>query len=121
MLDSCATLSRLYVGKGVRSALITYQQRVALRVVASALRAGHDADESTIGILSPSRRDPFGDDGAAGVFPDVHHLGASISLLSEIGQRHGVKFTYRTLTPQNYAWIFPSDCRTRLNLSPCNF
>ena len=75
MLDGVRRVFELEVREGVRSALITYQQRVALRVVASALCAGHDADESAIGILSPSSRDTFGDDGAAvdtfGWFPNI--------------------------------------------------
>jgi hypothetical protein len=53
-------------------------RRVTLGIITSTDGALHDSDEPPIGVLPVSRRDPFRNDGALGVFPDVDHLGARL-------------------------------------------
>ena len=65
-----------------------------------------------------SCRDPLRNDGALGVFPDVNHLGAGISLLIVVGECHRVKLPDRVVTLQDAARIFPGDRRAGLYLGP---
>src|SRR6185436_7257149 len=76
----------LEVWERVRAALVADEQRVALRVIARIRRVLADADQAAIGVLAVPGRDPFRDDGAAGVLPEVDHLRAGVGLLPVVGR-----------------------------------
>ena len=52
-----------------------------------------DANKSAVAVVALAGADPFGDDGALGVFAQVDHLRPGIGLLVFVGHRYTVEFT----------------------------
>src|SRR5262249_454678 len=94
------------------------EHRVALGVVARAFGPGQDFDQTAVAVLALPSRDALGDDGAAGVLPDVHHLGAGVGLLPAVYHRHRVELAHRVVALQNAAGVLPGDGRAGLHLGP---
>ncbi len=90
VLDGRRGVAHVEVGEGVRAALVPDQHRIALRVVACVRCVLENLDLPAVRVLAVSGRDALGDDGRAGVFSDVYHLGAGIGLLVVVGDGHGV-------------------------------
>ena len=67
--------------------------------------------QATVGVLAATSGDSLGDDGAAGVFADVDHLGAGIRLLAMVGERHRVELTDGLVSLQDAARVLPGDGR----------
>src|SRR5215212_6228586 len=76
VLDARRVVHHLDVGERVRARAAADEHRVALRVVARALRAGKNLDEAAVRVVRLARRDALRDDGRARVLPDVNHLRA---------------------------------------------
>ena len=87
-------------------------------MVHGVLCRGHDLDLPAVGVLALSRRDPLGHDSALRVFTDVDHLGAGVSLLVVIRQRHRIELAGRVIALENYARVLPGDRRASLDLRP---
>ena len=66
-------------------------------------------------------RDTFTNDGAAGVFAQVNHLGARVGLLVVVGHGDGIELADRVVAHQHTAWVFPCDGRSCLDLCPRDF
>ena len=96
------------------------QQRVALRMVARVLRPLRHAHQSAVCLLAVSRRDALGHDRAAGIAPEVDHLGPGIRLLVTLGHRDRIELTDRIVATQQAARVLPRDRRTCLDLGPRN-
>ncbi len=64
--------------------------------------------------------DALRDDRAAGVAPDVDHLGAGIGLLVMIGERHRVELADGVLAGEDAARVLPGDRRAGLDLRPAD-
>src|SRR5437016_4841587 len=109
------------VGKGMRTALVADQQRVALRVIPRAGGALHNFHQPSIRVLSVAGGDTLRDRRAAGVLANVDHLRARIGLLIIVGQRDRVELSYRVVALQNAAWILPGDCGAGFDLCPGDF
>src|SRR5204863_9180623 len=75
-------------------------------------------DEAAIGVLAVPGGDALRDDRAAGVLPDVDHLGAGVGLLPVVGRRHRVELADRAVTLEDAAGILPGDRRAGLDLGP---
>src|SRR5690349_19167175 len=118
MLDLGRRIAYLDIGYGVRAAAVTDQQRVALRVVAGALRPRLHPNEPTIGVLAAPGRNAFRDDRRARIAPDMDHLRAGVGLLPVVGDRYRIEFANRVVAFQNTARIFPGDRRAGLDLGP---
>src|SRR5262249_41736302 len=97
------------VGHGVGAAFRADEQRVALGVIARVLSLRVRADQAAIGVLRDAGTDAFGDDARAGVFAQVHHLGAGVGLLVVVGDGDREEFAHRVLAAQDAAWVFPRD------------
>ena len=82
----------LDVRERVRAAFVAQQQRIALGKIPRVGRALLNFHQPAITVLAVPGRDALGNDRAARVLADVHHLGAGIGLLVIVGQRHGIKF-----------------------------
>src|SRR5207244_5178251 len=125
MLDLGRGIAYLDVGYGVRAAAVADQQRVALRVVACALRPRLHPNEPTIGVLAAPGRNALRDDRRTRVAPDMDHLRAGVGLLAVVGDRDRIEFANRVVAFKKAARIFPGDRRagledrksTRLNSS----
>ena len=104
----------------MRAAPVADQQRVALRVIACALRPLPDLHQAPVGVLSPAGRNAFGDDGALGVAAEVDHLRAGVGLLPVVGHRHRVELANRVVALEDAARILPGDRRAGLDLRPGN-
>src|SRR6266536_1095790 len=98
------------------AALIAQEERIALRVISRSRSSLQDLDHPSVGILSVTRRDPFGDDRASGVLPDVDHFRPGVGLLVIVGHRDGIEFPNGVVSLQNAARILPRNGRTRLHL-----
>src|SRR5258708_36179082 len=86
MLHLGRRLLNVDIGEGVRPADIAHQERVALRVVAGPLGPLEDLHHAAVGVLAMAGGNSFGYDRASGVFTDVDHLSAGISMLVGVGQ-----------------------------------
>src|SRR6185437_9122267 len=82
------------------------------------LRAGQDLHQPAIGVLAMAGRDALGHDGAAGIAPDVDHLGAGVGLLIVVHGGDGVELADGVLTAQHAAGVLPGDRRAGLDLRP---
>src|SRR6476660_2345094 len=118
MLDLGRRMAYLDVRYGVRAAAVADQQRVALRVVACALRPRLHPNEPAIGILAAPGRNALRDDRRTRVAPDMDHLGAGVGLLAGVGDRDRIEFAARLVAFEDAARIFPGDRRAGLDLSP---
>src|SRR5436190_5821681 len=87
VLHSRRRVLDLQVRECVGAALITDEQRVALRVVARAVCLLADLHHAAVGVLAVPRRDPLRDNRALRVPADVDHLGAGVGLLPVVGRR----------------------------------
>src|ERR1039458_9034869 len=85
------------VRERVRAALVAQQQRIALRIVARAGRVLQNFDSAAIGVLPVAGRNSLRHNRRSGVLADVNHLGAGVSLLIVVGQRHRVKLAHRVV------------------------
>ena len=112
---------RLDVRKGVRSAGIRHQQRVALREVPGMARTGSDLDQTTVAVLAVSSGNAFGNDGRMGVGTQVDHFGAGVRLLGVVGDGDGVELSDAAISFEDATWIFPGHCRTSFYLGPADF
>ena len=77
-----------------------------------------DPHEAAVGVLALAGRDPLRDDGAAGVLPEVEHLGAGVGLLVVVGDGDGVELADRVVPLQDAARVLPGDGRAGLHLRP---
>ncbi len=118
MFHPGGAVHHLEVRERMSAALIAQKQRVALGVIPGPSGALHDFDEATVAVLSVTRGDPLGDDGAFGVFSNVNHLGSRIRLLVVVGERHRVELPDGVVPDQEAARIFPGDRRTGFHLRP---
>src|SRR5690606_8422069 len=118
VLDGGGRVLHLDVGEGVRAALLADQQRIALGVVARAVRAGGDFHQAAVGVLAAAGADALADDLALGALADVDHLGAGVGLLAVVGERDRVEFAGRVVAQQHAAGVFPGDRRAGLDLGP---
>ena len=75
-------------------AAIADEQGVALGVIARVLCALTHAHQPAVAVLPPAGRNTLGHDGAAGVAPDMDHLGAGIGLLVIIGDSDRVELAH---------------------------
>ena len=98
MFDFCRRVFDFHVGKRVCPTVLADEQRVALRVIASAGRLRHDAYQAAVGLLRITGGDTFRDDRRARIAPDMNHFGARIGLLQVVGHRDRVEFTDRVVT-----------------------
>ena len=121
MLDMGGGIADLNVGEGVRAALVADEHGIALGEVAGTGRVFEHLHLAAIGVLTALGRNALGDDGAAGVFADVVHLGAGVGLLPLGRDGHRVKFADRMIALQDAARVLPSDGRAGLDLGPRNF
>src|SRR6185437_13486369 len=108
----------LDIWEGVRAALAAHEERVALSEIARPLGARQDLYEAPVGVLAAARRDALGDDGAAGIAPDVDHLRAGVGLLAVVDRCDGVELSARALATQDAARILPGDRRAGFHLGP---
>src|SRR6185369_14251136 len=104
--------------KGVRFALAADQQRVALRVVAGALRGLRGLHPPAISTAAMPGGDALGDDRAARVAADVDHLAAGVGLLMMVGYSHRIELADRPFADQPAARVLPGDCGAGLDLGP---
>src|SRR3990172_3102541 len=118
MLKDSRAVSHINVWESVSSALVSQQQRIALRVIACIGSIGHDLDQSAIGIVPVSSRNSLRNDGASGILSNMNHLRPGISLLVVVGKGYRVKFANRVFSLQNAAGILPGDGRTGFHLCP---
>src|SRR3546814_8036258 len=65
----------LDVRERVRAALLADQQRIALGVIARAMRRTLDLDQAAVAVLAATGADALGNDGALGVADQMDHLG----------------------------------------------
>ena len=87
-------------------------------MVTGAFRTGGHLYQSPIAILAMTGRDTLGYDRTFRILTQMDHLRTRIGLLVIIGHGNRVKLTYRVITRQDTARIFPSDRRTGLYLRP---
>ena len=73
---------------------------------------------SPVRVTAEPGGDTFRNDPAPGIVTDMDHLCTGICLLIIIGNRYRIKLTYRTVSFQDSAGIFPGNSRTGLYLSP---
>ena len=100
------------------AALVADEHGIALGKVSGVVRAFEHLHGTAIGVLSEQGGYAFGDDGTAGVFPNVDHFCAGVCLLLEGGDGDRVKFAHRVVTLQNATGIFPGDGRSGFDLCP---
>src|SRR4029077_20824267 len=118
VLDRRGRVLYFHVREGMRAALAAHEERVALGEVTGAVRARQHLHEPPVGVLSVSGGDAFGDDGAAGVGPDVNHLGAGVGLLVVVDGGDGVELAPRARAAQHAARVLPGDGGAGLDLRP---
>src|SRR6185369_8701822 len=118
VLDLGGVVVDLDIWEGIRAALVADQHGIALRIVARTFGLRADLHETAVAVVRHTGRDAFADDGAAGVLPDVDHLGPGVGLLMMIGQRDRIELADRVVTEQHTGRIFPGDRRTGFNLGP---
>src|SRR5262249_39725408 len=118
VLDAGRWVAYLDVGNGMGAAALADQQRVTLRVVARALRAGLHPYQATVSVLPAAGGNPFGDDRRPGVLADMDHLGPGIGLLAVVGDRHRIELADRMVALEHAARVFPGDRRASLDLGP---
>src|SRR5581483_3991666 len=108
----------LDVGDGVGPALVADEERIAVGVVAGALRLAMAGDEAAIGIVGMAGGDALRDDPALRPLAEVGHLGAAVDLLVTV--RHGdrVELAGGIVTAQDHARILPGDGGAGLDLRP---
>ena len=121
MLNQGGWILNLQVREGVRAALITHQQRIALRIITGVLGGRQDFYQSPVGILAVARGNPLGNNRAAGVLADVDHLGAGVGLLIIAGHGDRVELADGVFAAQDAAWIFPGNRRSGFHLRPGDF
>src|SRR5260370_139547 len=118
IVDARARVLHFEVREGMRAGLIADQERITLRVGASAGRAFQDLAAAAVGILGVAGGDALGHHGALGGLADMDHLGPGIGLLIVVGQRNGVELAYRVIALQDAARILPGNGRAGLHLRP---
>src|SRR6516162_2064917 len=121
VLDAGRRVAHFDIGHGVRPAAVADQQRIALCVVTRILCPRLHPDETAIGILPATGRNPFRYTRRPGVLADMDHLCPGIRLLAIVGDRYGVEFADRVVSLEHTAWIFPGNCRAGLDLGPRDF
>src|SRR3989440_726102 len=109
VLDARRVVHHLDVRKSVRAAVAADEHRVALRVVARALRARENLDESAVGVVRAARGDSLRDDCRARVLPDVNHLRAGVGLLRVVRQSDRVECEYSSVALKDARRVLPSD------------
>src|SRR5687768_13401275 len=107
MLDLGFLITDLYVRKGAGSTFVSNQHGVALRIITRPGRGRRNSDQSAVAVVRMARRDTLANYGAARIFSDVDHFGASIRLLIMIGDSHRIKFSYRVIPLQDTGRILP--------------
>src|SRR2546423_10490164 len=118
MLDLGRGIAYLDVGYGVRAAAVADQQRVALRVVACALRPRLHPNEPTIGVLAAPGRNSLRDDRRTRVAPDMDHLRAGVGLLAGVAGRGRIEFPHPVVSLKKAAPILPGDLRGGVDPRP---
>ena len=87
-------------------------------MITGSFRTGGHLHQPPIAILAMTGRDALGYDRTFRILTQMDHLRTRIGLLVIIGYGNRVKLTYRVITRQDTARIFPSDRRTGLYLRP---
>ena len=87
-------------------------------MITGSFRTGGHLHQPPIAILAMTGRDALGYDRTFRILTQMDHLRTRIGLLVIIGYGNRVKLTYRVITRQDTARIFPSDSRTGLYLRP---
>src|SRR5690606_27476912 len=118
VLDGGRGVADLDVGHRVGAALLADQQRVALGVVARAVRPGKHLHQAAVGVLAVAGTDALGDDRALGALADVDHLGAGVGLLAVVGERHRVELAGGVVAGEHAGRVLPGDSRAGLDLGP---
>ena len=118
MFDVRRWISHIDIGKGVCAALVADEHGIALGKISGVVRAFEHLHGTAISVLSKQGGYAFGNDGTAGVFPNVDHFCAGVGLLLEGGDGDRVKFAHRVVTLQNATGIFPGDGRSGFDLCP---
>src|SRR3981189_2554019 len=109
VLDGRSRILDFHIGKRVRRAFRTHQQRIALGKIARALGARRVFTRAAVGFSAMTRRDPFGNNGALGIAAYVDHFGAGVRLLIIVRDRNRITLADRILALQNAARVFPGD------------
>src|ERR1044071_6492954 len=120
VLDARGVVHDLDVRERVRARAPADEHRVALRVVARALRAGQNLDEPAVRVVRLARRDALRDDCAARVLPDVNHLRAGVGLLRVVRLRHRVELADGVVPLEDARRVLPRNRRAGLDLRPRN-
>ena len=104
----------------MRAALLADQQTIAIGEIARIAGLAMGRYLPAIGVLRTPRRNALRNDPARRVLAEMDHLGAAIDLLHPVGHGNRIELAARIIAPQNAAWIFPRNRRTRLNLRPAD-
>src|SRR5215208_1000949 len=118
VLDARRVVHDLDVRERVRARAPADEHRVALRVVARALRPGQHLDEPAVRVVRLARRDALRDDGRARVLPDVDHLRAGVGLLRVVRQGDRVELADGVVALQDARGVLPRNRRAGLDLRP---
>ena len=102
----------------MRSALVAYQQAVALRIVAGVVRSRQHLHQTAVAVLAPTCRNTLADDPASGIPAYMYHLRSRIRLLVIVRHSNGIELRRRIVSLEDGRRIFPCDRRTGLHLSP---
>jgi len=100
------------------TAVGTDEQAVALRVIAGPVGSRGDMHQAAVTVLAVPGRDALADDAAAGILPDMDHLGPGVRLLPVAGHGHGIEFGRGMIPLENGGRVLPGDGRPRLDLRP---
>src|SRR5437868_6692662 len=89
-----------------RPSLRVDEKRVTFGVVLAILKVLRHVDQSAVSRATFSDRDRFRDNVAGRFIGSVNHLGASVLVLTVVGERDGENFTACFATLHNHTGIF---------------
>uniref|UniRef100_A0A914YIC6 Uncharacterized protein n=1 Tax=Panagrolaimus superbus TaxID=310955 RepID=A0A914YIC6_9BILA len=118
MFHTGAGVLHFHGWEGVCSTALADQQRITLGVIAGVFCLGGNTNQAAIGIDTLARRNPLGDNRAAGIATHMNHLGAGIGLLAVVAQGDRVELALGIIAAQHHAGVFPGDGRASFNLRP---
>ena len=121
MLHNRRLIMDIHIREGMRTALVTQQQRVALTIVTRIIRLLSYTHQAPVRVLTMSGRDTLADNGTTGILTQMNHLRTRIRLLVVVRHRHTVEFRRRVISRQNTGRVFPRNSRTCLYLCPGKF
>ena len=118
MFECGRGVGTFYLGKRVRTAVVGHKERVALGEIARIVGVFRYFDKSPVRVFRTAGRYAFGDDGAAGVFSQMYHLGAGVGLLEIVGHGQRIEFAYGIVAFEDTRRVFPCDCGPCFDLRP---